>query len=322
MANSAFPLSATSGNLILLDSKTASNSAQLEFTGITNSYSEYIVVCTNIKAATSGASMRLRFNNDAGANYNFADQYVATTGTQGVGGFGVAQTQFLPVGNINNTLSYGLELHIFNPGSTDQCRLTWFYSMTNVTPSLIIGNGGGQYTGAAPVTSMQFTMSSGNITSGTIYLYGVLKTSTLGIAPGMAVGATQADMEAATSATTFVSPLVAQYHPGVTKSWCRFTTITTTTITSSYNVASLTDNGSGDTTVNLTVPFSNANYGVTASMQAPGSGATRVVEIFTGNSGGNHTPFAPTASAYRLLAVQQGVAFEDSLVCTTAFGDQ
>ena len=48
------------------------------------------------------------------------------------------------------------------------------------------------------------------------------------------------------------------------KAWVSFTGTTTTAIEKSYNVASLTDNGTGDTTVNYTSSMSDAVYSVTA----------------------------------------------------------
>jgi len=70
--------------------------------------------------------------------------------------------------------------------------------------------------------------------------------------------ADQATMEAATSTTTYVSPARAKFHPGVAKGWVNYTMVSSTTITTSYNVTSLTDNGTGDTTINWTTAFSTA----------------------------------------------------------------
>ena len=47
------------------------------------------------------------------------------------------------------------------------------------------------------------------------------------------------------------------------KAWVKFNAVSgTPTINSSYNVTSLTDNGTGDVTVNFTTAMSNANYGM------------------------------------------------------------
>ena len=75
--------------------------------------------------------------------------------------------------------------------------------------------------------------------------------------------ATQAQMEAATSLVTYVSPGRAKFHPGAGKAWISFTGVTTTTIHTSYNVASVGDNGTGDTTITIDVDFSSEFYATT-----------------------------------------------------------
>ena len=52
---------------------------------------------------------------------------------------------------------------------------------------------------------------------------------------------------------------------GSIKSRATFTTVTTTAITESFNVASLTDNGTGDTTVNYTNNMNSADFSVTTA---------------------------------------------------------
>lgn len=73
--------------------------------------------------------------------------------------------------------------------------------------------------------------------------------------------ATQAQMETATSTTTVVPPGRVQYHPGVAKMWALITLTTgTPSIAASHNVTSITDNGVGDFTLNLTTAFSSTTY--------------------------------------------------------------
>lgn len=134
-----------------------------------------------------------------------------------------------------------------------------------------------------------------------------------------AAAATQAELETATSTSTFVSPGTQQYHPSAAKFWVLYTTITTTSITQSYNVASLTDNGTGDTTINYTTAFSSANYSVTASNQGVTVGTTCISMVFTGGDG---APQAPSTSACRIGTVRVGVGPNDTTVCVTGYGDQ
>lgn len=81
-------------------------------------------------------------------------------------------------------------------------------------------------------------------------------------------GATQAEMEAASSTTVFASPGTTQYHPGVGKAWGKFDQTSTQSIRSSYGVSSIADDGVGKTTVNFTTAMSAA-HGFTASVTVP-----------------------------------------------------
>tara|TARA_R100000908_G_scaffold62962_1_gene42891 strand:- start:55 stop:495 length:441 start_codon:yes stop_codon:yes gene_type:complete len=58
------------------------------------------------------------------------------------------------------------------------------------------------------------------------------------------------------------------------KCWCTWESIGTPSIPSSFNVASLTDNGTGDTTINFTTNLGDTNYtvGVSSTTQSNNSG--------------------------------------------------
>jgi hypothetical protein len=49
---------------------------------------------------------------------------------------------------------------------------------------------------------------------------------------------------------------------GIAKAWVNFNGTGTVAIRSSFNVSSITDNGTGNYTVNFTTAMPNANYGV------------------------------------------------------------
>ena len=68
----------------------------------------------------------------------------------------------------------------------------------------------------------------------------------------------------------------AKYHPGVAKAWVNFNGTGTPAIRSGYNVASITDNATGDYTVNFTEPMADANYCVVANYVASAGGSTAV----------------------------------------------
>jgi hypothetical protein len=74
--------------------------------------------------------------------------------------------------------------------------------------------------------------------------------------------ATQAQMETATSNTVAATPSNTQFHPGVAKVWLK-ASLDGTTINASYNVTSITDDGTGSITVTIATDFSSANYAIT-----------------------------------------------------------
>ena len=54
---------------------------------------------------------------------------------------------------------------------------------------------------------------------------------------------------------------------GLAKAWVNFNGTGTVAIRASFNVSSITDNGTGDYTINFTVAMSDANYSVTGLSQ-------------------------------------------------------
>jgi len=111
----------------------------------------------------------------------------------------------------------------------------------------------------------------------------------------MAVAATQAEMEAATSVDVFSSPGRQHFHPGHPKAWVRFQV--TGTIDASYNITSITDNAPGDWTVNIATDFSSANYG--AQFGASGDvdvGDSNILDGIVVQDGAN----APAAGTFRM----------------------
>ena len=73
---------------------------------------------------------------------------------------------------------------------------------------------------------------------------------------------------------------------GLAKMWVNYTGITTTAARDSFNVTSLTDNGTGNTTVNINNDMSNANYsGYYYTSASTGTTHTTFGNAFTGGFG-------------------------------------
>lgn len=109
--------------------------------------------------------------------------------------------------------------------------------------------------------------------------------------------ATQAEQETGTSTTVYVSPGRQHFHPGHPKCWGMATVSGgTPTLQTSYNITSITDNGSGDITFTIATDFSSANWACLATVDK--STAVRVqllaqtagtVRLSCNNSGGTST---------------------------------
>lgn len=133
--------------------------------------------------------------------------------------------------------------------------------------------------------------------------------TTLESDPGV-VAATQAEQETGTSNTVYVTPGRQKYNASASKAWCMFNgnTAGTNAPTAGYNVTSVTKNGTGDYTINLTTAFSSANFAAFATNNASGGFAYITVK---------------TTTTIRINTVTSAGALLDIAdVSVLAFGDQ
>lgn len=90
---------------------------------------------------------------------------------------------------------------------------------------------------------------------------------------------------------------------GAAKAWVNFTSVTTTTIAVSFNMGSLTDNGTGDTTTSIIAPFSSSTYGVSGLA----GGTTNTIGLIDYSHGS-----AKTTTANRLYTFNNSFAAQDA----------
>jgi hypothetical protein len=84
---------------------------------------------------------------------------------------------------------------------------------------------------------------------------------------------------------------------GISKAWVNFNGTGTVTIRDSFNVSSITDNGTGDYTVNFTTAMPNANYVMAGSFE----GASAPGALFPYAAGATGTaPTLVTTTQYRM----------------------
>nr|BAR18325.1 hypothetical protein [uncultured Mediterranean phage uvMED] len=187
-AITSLPASISGGGMTLIQEQTASSSATIDFTsGIDSTYDSYVFKFMSIHAETSNADFTVNFR-DGGSNFDatkttttFTVSHTETDGGDGLvyrGSKDLAQsTSDQPlaqeVSNDNDASTSGY-LHLFNPSST-----TFVKHFIGVANSYHIGNQSFaiHYAGYCNTTSaidgVRFKMSSGNIDSGVIKLYGI-----------------------------------------------------------------------------------------------------------------------------------------------------
>jgi hypothetical protein len=91
--------------------------------------------------------------------------------------------------------------------------------------------------------------------------------------------------------------------PGAAKAWVNFNGTGTVAIRASFNVSSITDNGTGDYTVNFTTAMVDANYAAAISIRTEIAGAA---------IGNVSVSTAPTATQLRVVSFTTGGALSDS----------
>ena len=69
---------------------------------------------------------------------------------------------------------------------------------------------------------------------------------------------------------------------GLCKAWVNFNGTGTVAIRASYNVSSITDNGTGNYTVNFTTPMVDSNYCVQGTMGNSSAGANAIIPTNNG----------------------------------------
>ena len=185
-----------SGKLVLIKEQTASSSSSISFVHGTSSvvvdstYPIYMFKFINIHPATDGVAFQFNLSTDSGSNYNVTKTttnfgtFQNESGSETFLGYDTgrdlaqstsSQTLFSNgvMGNGSDESTSG-QLILFSPSSTTFVKhfmsVVNYYNYGDYTINSYVA-GYGNTTSA--VDAIQFLMSSGNIDSGTIKLYGI-----------------------------------------------------------------------------------------------------------------------------------------------------
>lgn len=176
------------GNLIHIQSQTASNSASISFTtGIDSTYKEYQFYFINIRPATLNSVLQYNFTTD-GTNFNVTKTTTMFRAFNNESDSGVLdyQTSYdlaqstsdqaitWDVSNDSDACTSGT-LTLFNPASTTYVK--HFIHQSNgmhSNPACFTNFSAGYCNTTSAITGAIFKFSSGNISDGTIALFGVV----------------------------------------------------------------------------------------------------------------------------------------------------
>jgi hypothetical protein len=170
----ALPTFVTPGSLIKLGTLTASNSATLAFTSsqLTSTYDHYLIVFSQIVNGTSAVGFLMKFSTNNGGSYltssyqsaSMRNAYTSTTFSNS------SSTAQANIGVLSNaTYSGFLFLNRATGQDTSYVGRGFQYDAGSPTNSYCYGRNN-----TNSVNNIQFSMSSGNIASGTITLYGIV----------------------------------------------------------------------------------------------------------------------------------------------------
>ena len=189
-AITALPTAVSGGALNLISTSTASSSATIDFTsGIDSTYKEYIFKFINIHPSGDGSNGVFKFQADTGTNTNYNQTITSTyfiayhkeDGSEtslgySTGGDLAQGTGFQYIGSGDTDSDSGISgyLHLFDPSNTTFVKhFVARISGNNEDNHAQDNFSAGYFNTTAAITGLDFKMSSGNIDSGVIKLYGV-----------------------------------------------------------------------------------------------------------------------------------------------------
>jgi hypothetical protein len=185
----AYNAAVATGNMVLISSQTASNSASISFTtGIDSTYKEYQFYFIDIHPRTDDINFQFNMSTDGGSNYNVtktttmfrAIHQEADTDTQLAYRTGDDLAQSTAFQTLMDLLGNGADengagvLQLFNPSSTVYVKhflstVNSYYSGDYTFNYYVAGYGNT----TSAINAVQFKMASGNF-DGTILMYGIV----------------------------------------------------------------------------------------------------------------------------------------------------
>jgi hypothetical protein len=163
----------SAGGMTLISTTTISNNATVSLTSIPATYNNLFVVIRNYKPATAFVGLQIRFNSDATSN-----RHKAVTDDDGNYGSSLsfnATSAALSAFNDTTAATGLITVNVSDYTNATSMKIGNFKTITNsdVSGEFYYRSGSAVYNQTGAITSLDFFSASGNLTSGTILLYGV-----------------------------------------------------------------------------------------------------------------------------------------------------
>jgi hypothetical protein len=163
-----------SGSWTLLNTLTASNSSSLfDTSSLTSAYTEYEIVFEDVLAATTATTCEIQVH--AGGTFRNTS-YVSTSFFGGSTTGATQNTTFIPCSvnaSASNAIPFHTVIRVNNP-SASLLHVFTGYTTSPLTTASWVGSVGGYWASVGAIDGFQVIMSSGNITSGQVKIYGRL----------------------------------------------------------------------------------------------------------------------------------------------------
>jgi hypothetical protein len=168
-------ITSSSGGMTLISTTTISNNATVSLTSIPQTYNSLYVVIRNYKPATNFVGLQMRFNGDSGSNRHRGELFNTTGSYTGALQFNATSSKIATL-NDNATATGLITITIPDYTNTSTWKIAPYTTISVDSPTtadFLYLSGSAAYNQTTAISSLDFLSASGNLTSGTILLYGV-----------------------------------------------------------------------------------------------------------------------------------------------------
>ena len=169
----------STGAMTLISTTTASSSANVLFTGLSTTYTTYLIIVSNAVPANNGTEFRVQLSTDSGGSYvttpwYMTQWYSGVGGATGSGGTSNAYVRLLSgISNVASDGGISATIYLHNPGRTNAGMQVQAQTSGYNNSSTGFSIASGTYQSTAAINAANLLFSSGNITSGVFKLYGI-----------------------------------------------------------------------------------------------------------------------------------------------------